>query len=171
MSSPNQNSSTSNQDLAAKIKPFAISIVIAGVVIILDQFSKYYVFNLLHNLDTKELAILPFFNLVTVYNYGVSFGMFNDLNYGSTILSVITAIITLVLLIWLWRCTNKYSRLALAFVIGGAIGNIIDRIMYGAVADFLDFYIGTYHWPAFNVADSCIFIGVCLLIFEPKSKI
>ncbi len=90
------------------------------------------------------------------------------------ILTVVALIITGVLLAWMWKAETKFTTVALALVIGGAIGNVVDRIRFGAVIDFLDFHASGYHWPAFNLADSAIFIGVVLLlietIIEPKQK-
>lgn len=145
---------------------FITGIVIAMIAISLDQYSKYFIFDFLTQKETHMLAITPFFNLVMVRNYGVSFGMFDGLTYGYLILSGIALSITVVLLIWMYKAQSFYYSTALGLIIGGAIGNIIDRMLYGSVADFLDFYIGNYHWPAFNIADSTVFIGVVMLLFE-----
>lgn len=144
---------------------FVRSLFLIIVVFLLDVISKRVVFDILasHN---GFIEVLPFFNLVTVYNYGVSFGMFNDLANGHIILSILTAFILLLLFFWLKTVKKPLLSYALAMVIGGALGNLSDRITYGAVADFLDFHVMGYHWPAFNIADSCIFIGVVLIIFD-----
>ncbi len=148
------------------MKQFFIGILIAAITAFLDQLSKYYVFAMLLNTESNEMKILPFLNLVMVHNFGISFGMFNDLAYGHLILSLVAIIITIMLSIWMWREKKLYFSVALGLIIGGAIGNIIDRISYGAVADFLDFHIGQYHWPVFNLADSAVFIGVALILLE-----
>jgi signal peptidase II len=148
------------------VKNFIIGIIIAIVTTISDQYSKAYVFSMLLDKDSHEMQILPFFNLVVVHNFGVSFGMFNNVPYGHLILSVVAIAITVILLVWMWRAKKLYLTSALGLIIGGAIGNITDRVIYGAVADFLDFHIGEYHWPAFNVADSCVFVGVALILLE-----
>lgn len=120
--------------------------------------------------------ILPFFNLVMVWNQGISFGLFNNQHeYGPLILSAVSLLIMIVFLVWMFRSESKMQNIGIAFVIAGALGNIIDRMRFGAVIDFLDFHIAGHHWPAFNVADSCIFIGVLLLIlhslfFETEKK-
>jgi signal peptidase II len=85
---------------------------------------------------------------------------------GPWILSAVALIIALGLAFWLTRVTHLLTALGVGLVIGGALGNVIDRLRFGAVFDFLDFYVGTYHWPAFNVADSCITIGVVLLLWD-----
>lgn len=139
---------------------------IAIITLLADQWSKYYFFNMLDTAGTTYINVLPFFNLVKVYNYGVSFGMFNNLEYGRLILSIVALSITAALCIWLYKVTKMYMVVSLGLIIGGAIGNIIDRVRFGAVADFIDIYVGKYHWPAFNVADSTIFIGVAILFID-----
>ena len=119
------------------------------------------------------MEVTSFFNLALVWNYGVSFGMFAVLRQP-LMLSGLSVAIICILLIWLTKNLSKLIAVALGLVIGGAIGNIVDRLRFGAVTDFLDFHIGTYHWPAFNIADSCIFIGVVLLcassMFTPNTS-
>ena len=114
-----------------------------------------------------EVPLTPFFNIVMVWNKGVSFGLFNgDTGMIDTqILIGLALVISAGFLVWLWRSNSWLQGIALALVIGGAIGNVIDRARFGAVADFLDFHIAGLHWPAFNVADSAIVIGIGLLIF------
>jgi signal peptidase II len=145
---------------------FISGIIIATITAFLDQYSKYYIFNMLQEESSRQIEVLPFFNLVMVHNFGVSFGMFNDIPYGHLVLSSLAIAITIILLIWMWRAQKLYLGVALGLIIGGAIGNITDRINYGAVADFLDFHIAGYHWPAFNLADSAVFIGVALILLE-----
>jgi signal peptidase II len=149
---------------------FVKGLILAIIVLVLDQWSKFYIFNLLDSQNTQVIDILPFFRLVKVYNYGVSFGMFNDLAYGKLILSSVASIITIILGVWLYRVKDWYMAVALGLIIGGAVGNIIDRVSMGAVADFLDFYIGAYHWPAFNVADIAVVVGVGILLLDSFFK-
>lgn len=118
-----------------------------------------------------SVEILPFFNLTMVWNEGVSFGMFQ----GSAvwILIGIALAITALFSVWLTRATGWLQALSLAMVIGGAVGNVIDRLRFGAVADFFDFHVMGWHYPAFNVADCAIVVGIALLVidgifFEPK---
>ena len=116
-------------------------------------------------LTYAQTEILPFFNIVMVWNQGVSFGLFNQTaNYGPLMLVALSCFITLWFVIWLFRKPSPVQSFAIALVISGAVGNVIDRLRFGAVIDFLDFHIAGYHWPAFNVADSCIVVGVILLI-------
>lgn len=127
-------------------------------------------------LPFTRIEVLPFFNIVMVWNQGISFGLFNQAgDYGPLILTLISGGIALAFLVWLMRCARLGTALALILIIGGAVGNIVDRLRFGAVVDFLDFHVLGWHWPAFNVADSAITIGIALLLvdslfFEPKEK-
>ena len=115
----------------------------------------------------KILPITPFFNIVLTWNSGISFGIFsNQGSFSVIILSTLATLIVFFLAVWLMKAVNKKLIIGLICIIGGAIGNIIDRVYHGAVIDFLDFHIKSYHWPAFNVADSCIFIGATLIILD-----
>jgi len=149
-----------------KIKAYALLTLFFSLG--LDQASKYWALATAEGMHPQLLAeVFPFFNTVLVWNRGVSFGMLSEHpEWMPLILTGFTSIITLVLLIWLWRAERGLTIFGLALIIGGAIGNIIDRVRYGAVVDFLDFHIAQYHWPAFNIADSSIFIGVVLLVWE-----
>ncbi|MBL6942384.1 MAG: signal peptidase II, partial [Rhodospirillales bacterium] len=113
------------------------------------------------------IAVFPSFNLVMGWNRGVSFGMFDgDSPLNKWLLIGLALIVVMVLLVWLKRAEDRLVGYALGLIIGGALGNVIDRIHYGAVADFLDFYIGAYHWPAFNVADAGITVGAVVLVLD-----
>ena len=147
-------------------KLFYIGILIATIIAVLDLYTKDVIFTILDGRLGNYIRVTSFFNLVQVYNKGVSFGMFNDLSYGIIILSLLSFSITIILFIWLARVNQKHLGIALGLVIGGAYGNLIDRIINGAVADFLDFHIMQYHWPAFNLADSAITVGAMILIFD-----
>jgi len=120
-----------------------------------------------------SVEILPFFNLTMVWNEGISFGMF----HGSQIwlLTGIAFLIAGLFSVWLMRATGWVQAIALAMVIGGAIGNVIDRFRFGAVADFLDFHAFGYHYPSFNIADCGVTAGIALLVIdgvflEPKRQ-
>lgn len=110
-----------------------------------------------------SITILPFFNLTMVWNFGVSFGLMSGAGLA---LLIGTIVITLFFVIWMLHAQNKVEVTALAMIISGAIGNIADRFRFGAVADFLDFYAYGTHFPAFNVADAAISLGVALLILH-----
>lgn len=111
--------------------------------------------------------VTPFFNLVLGYNNGVSFGMFNtDSIWNPLIFTAVALLIIAWLVRWLWHTRRWLTGVAIGFVIGGALGNVYDRLLYPGVVDFLDFHVGNWHWPAFNVADSGIVIGAVLLVAE-----
>ncbi len=133
-------------------------------VVACDQWSKSA---LLKAADLRWIPheILPYFNLVMVRNHGISFGMFaGSQAFMPYLLTLVTSLVAIALAVWLATCEDGWIALALGLIIGGAAGNIIDRIRLGAVTDFLDFHVGLYHWPAFNLADSAIFIGVVILV-------
>lgn len=118
-------------------------------------------------LPPVQIPLLPFFNIVMVWNRGISFGLFSgNADYGPLILGLLSVAIIVVFSVWLRRSTSRFQSFALAMVIGGAIGNVMDRARFGAVADFLDFHAFGVHFPAFNISDSCICVGVFLLIVE-----
>ena len=115
----------------------------------------------------KIIEITSFFDLVLVYNRGASFGIFSNApDWVGFALIVFACLISIGLAFWMWHADGKLLAFALALVAGGAVGNVIDRIRLGAVVDFLDLHVGGWHWPAFNIADSAITIGVVLLILD-----
>lgn len=134
-------------------------------ILLSDQLSKLIVVR--HMRLGEWMNILPFFNIVHVRNKGVTFGLLS----GSLqpIFLVILSLVVIGFLIDYVR-KNKNHLPFVSLIIGGAIGNIIDRIVYGSVVDFLDFHLGSYHWPAFNIADSAIVIGVFVLFFISLSE-
>ena len=145
-------------------------LTLAAVVVLLDQLSKWWVLRLLLPRAPHERMIefTPFFNLVLVSNRGVSFGLFNDGNEATNalIFTAIAAVIVVCLVVWLTRTRDALLTVAIGLVIGGAIGNVIDRLRLGWVVDFLDFHAAGWHWPAFNVADSAIVVGVGLMLLD-----
>jgi signal peptidase II len=134
----------------------------ASLVIGLDQFTKLLVIHVLR-LYESVVVIPGFFDLVHVRNRGIAFGLLNQLGaiWSSIALSALTAAAVILLIFWLTRLREDDRRMAfgLSLIIGGAVGNLIDRIRLGEVVDFLDFYVGSFHWPAFNVADSAVTLG------------
>ncbi|HVA12203.1 MAG TPA: signal peptidase II, partial [Stellaceae bacterium] len=112
-------------------------------------------------------AVTPFFNLVLTGNRGMSFGLFNtNAAMNTAVFTVLAAAIVVALIVWLRRAPSALIRLALGLVIGGAVGNVLDRLFRGAVVDFLDFHLGTWHWFAFNLADAAICLGVAGLLLD-----
>jgi signal peptidase II len=149
----------------ARSRKLAVVTVVA--VIILDQLTKWFFYDYLVTEGRRFVEVLSFFNLVTVWNYGVSFGMFNSGSAASAWIFALLALgIVALLVYWLWRSARIVPVLALSLVIGGALGNVIDRFRFGAVFDFLDFHAFGWHWPAFNIADAGITVGVAVLFVD-----
>lgn len=143
-----------------------LGLSVAAFVLIIDQLSKYFVYNVVLA-ETNAIYIASFFKIIKAWNTGVSFSMFDSHGVvGVVILSLLSLIIVACLLVWLRKEKSMFVQLAIGFIIGGAIGNVIDRVRFGAVFDFLDFYLGTYHWPTFNIADSFICVGAFMIIFQ-----
>lgn len=117
-------------------------------------------------LPFHSIEIWPFFNLVMVWNDGISFGMFkNPEGWGYLILIALSAIVSIWFLIWLFNTRSTLQKWGIALVIGGAVGNMIDRVRFRGVVDFLDFHVFGWHYPAFNIADSAIVLGVFILLY------
>lgn len=140
-------------------------LLISALVIVLHQLAQIVVFDMIEA-HGGQIQVLPFFNFVEVWNSGVSFGMFSNLTYGRWILSVISATITLFLLGWLLQAPSPWIASALGLMIGGAVGNLIDRVRFGAVADYLDFHAFGHRWPAFNITDIAICVGAFFLVAD-----
>lgn len=147
-----------------------ISLGIAFVILVLDLASKYWIESTLE--FGQVIPLTSFFNLMLTYNPGAAFSFLSEQSgWQRWFLSGIAGSAALLIVYLLNR--YKHERLfclSLSLILGGALGNLYDRITLGHVVDFLDFYIGTYHWPAFNVADSAIFIGAVLMIYESFRK-
>jgi signal peptidase II len=141
------------------------AILLACLVLGLDQLSKFYVLDILQYQSIMRLN--DFCNLLLVWNKGVTFGIFSDVKRITVILEVVTILITIGLFYWLIRSKNKTEQYALGMIIGGASGNIIDRLRFGAVIDFIDLHVGAYHWYVFNIADSAICLAVFLMLVLP----
>jgi signal peptidase II len=141
-------------------------LALALIVIVLDQLSKWWILTDVMN-PPRVIEVLPFANLVLVWNRGVSFGLFNTgSDMGPWILSAVAVAISIGLLVWLFRGAERIVGYGIGLIVGGAIGNVIDRVIHGAVVDFVDLHAAGAHWPAFNVADSAITLGAGLLILD-----
>lgn len=137
------------------------------LVVVADQATKFLAEWYLQPL--QPVPLLPSFNLMLTYNRGAAFSFLGDAGGWQRYFFIIVTIAVLIFLLrWLWRLPRGQGRVAagLALLIGGAVGNFIDRVATGHVVDFLDLYHGTWHWPAFNLADSAITLGVTLLILD-----
>lgn len=137
----------------------ALAIAVIFWTLIIDLASKW----LIEEHVTRVIPVMPSFNITLGYNRGVSFGLLNsDSPYAPYALAAVALAIIIVLAVALWRSNSLVQTAGFAAIIGGALGNVVDRLGDGAVTDFLDFYIGQYHWPTFNLADTFIFCGVIL---------
>lgn len=130
--------------------------------------SKWCVMLLLQNISV--IKICSFVQISEVWNTGISFGMMHNLMYSNLIFCSISVVITSLLFYFL--ISGLFDKMPIAIIIGGSIGNIIDRIRYGAVYDFIDIYVKNWHWPAFNFADSFIVIGISIILMKsiPENK-
>jgi signal peptidase II len=141
---------------------------VALAAIVLDQVTKAVLIGYLSG-QAGPVVLGPFLDLVMVWNRGVSFGLFNSAAAGDIqrwLLIVLSLGIVALLGAWLWSERDRLLAAALGLIIGGALGNVIDRLRFGAVADFFYFHVGAYYWPAFNVADSAIVLGVGALLYD-----
>jgi signal peptidase II len=151
-----------------------LGLIVAAVVAVLDQIAKWWVLAAVMD-PPRVIPVTGFFNLVLAWNRGVSFGMFNEEGVFSRFaLPVLTIAIIVALLFWMRTADRPRVAVAIGLIVGGAIGNLVDRLVFGAVVDFLDVHVAGVHWPAFNVADSGITVGATLLVldalFGPSEK-
>jgi signal peptidase II len=148
-----------------------LGVIAAVITLILDQASKLWLLRVFHLAELGVVKITPFFDLVLAWNVGISFGWFQSDSPAAQIsLMLVKAIAVIVLAIWMVRSRTLLATLALGLIIGGAIGNAIDRFVYGAVVDFALFHIElggqTYNWYVFNLADVAIVVGVIALLYD-----
>lgn len=165
---------TTNDTLKTLPAQTKIKLAVLGLtILIIDQLSKMWA---LAHFEGVVQPVTPFFNLVLVWNRGISFGLMQQGDRtGSYILIGMALLIVAALAVWLVRTPRTPQRFAIAAVIAGALGNVIDRARFGAVVDFLDFHAMGYHWPAFNIADCAVVVGIAILMvdslfFEPKQQ-
>ncbi len=147
--------------------------IVALAIVIVDQYTKLLVVAQIPR--GAAIPVIPgFFDLTLTYNMGAAFGLFSGLPESFRIYVLLAAaMVAFSVVVYYMRSPHGQTglaRFAFALIIGGAIGNLIDRLRLGMVVDFLDVYFGTYHWPAFNIADSCICIGVVLLVLAPAPR-
>ena len=141
-----------------------ILLILIPIFIFFDQLSKKWMLNNIFD-SQRIIEINKYLNFIPVWNKGISFGILSDLMNINFFMVIVTITISLFLVLWFLRTTNKNLSISLAFIVSGAIGNLIDRLNYKAVVDFIDIHIGNLHWPAFNFADSCITIGAFIYVF------
>jgi signal peptidase II len=148
-----------------------LGLVSALVVLALDQGSKYWILHVLDLPDQRQVVLLPVLNLTFVQNRGVTFGLLNGLgSWSHLVLAGIALGVVCALFVWLRRADNAPAALAIGAIAGGAVGNVIDRLRFGWVVDFIHAHIGDWSWYVFNVADAAIVCGVVALIVESQFK-
>jgi len=142
-------------------------------VLVLDQATKAMVVSRMNYFSTTPI-VPGLFQITLVRNKGALFGLFQDLPdpFRSTLFTVVPVLAIVLMLVFQYRTTihEAATQTGLALILGGAFGNLVDRLRLGYVVDFLDVFVGEHHWPAFNVADSCISIGVALLLFDLMAR-
>lgn len=142
---------------------------LAAVIFVADIAIKFVVMENMGYGWSNRIEVLPFFNLLYVHNHGAAFSFLSDQSgWQRWFFTAIAIAVTATLGYWMSKlpAKEKWNNIAYALIIGGAIGNVFDRIVYGFVVDYLDFYVGSYHWPAFNLADSTICIGAAMIILD-----
>ena len=146
----------------------AIEIFLAIIFLVLiDQCMKIFISKIMLKNSFEDMQLLPFLNIVFVRNTGVSFGMFNELGIlGRYFFSIFSIVVGSFLILLAIISDIKLFRISLGLISSGALGNAIDRVYFGGVIDFIDFFIYNFHWPAFNFADIFITLGVILLLFD-----
>jgi len=149
---------------------FLRSLAIATIILLLDQLSKWSALSNLQ-LGIPE-AVLPFMNWLLLLNPGAAFSFLAQGSGWQRWFFTIVGLVACVYIVWLLRKSqsDKLLCVALSLILGGALGNVLDRIMYGAVVDFIDLHYANWHWPAFNIADSAICIGAALIIWGELHK-
>ncbi len=157
---------TKRQPLLGRHSPL-LWLALAALVIVFDWYSKQWASESL--VLYRSQALTPWLNLTLAHNYGAAFSILSDAGgWQRWLFTILAGVVTLVLLVWLFALKQGEWRtgLALGLIIGGAAGNLSDRVRLGYVVDFIDVYYRTYHWPAFNVADSAITGGIILLLAD-----
>jgi signal peptidase II len=157
--------------MAAALRPMKLwgplsarGLAIAAAVYLADQASKYWLLQVFGLEHRQPVVIAPFLDFVLLWNTGVSYSLFeSDMQW---LLIAVSLLVSAVLWSWLARTNRKTAVLGLALIIGGALGNATDRAVYGAVADFVHFFWGDFHWYVFNIADCAIVAGVALLFYD-----
>jgi signal peptidase II len=149
---------------------FLGSLAIATIILLLDQLSKWSALSNLQ-LGVPE-PVLPFMNWLLLFNPGAAFSFLAQGSGWQRWFFTIVGLVACVYIVWLLRKSqnDKMLCVALSLILGGALGNVLDRIMYGAVVDFIDLHYANWHWPAFNIADSAICIGAALIIWGELRK-
>jgi len=148
------------------LKIFLLNSLVVLIIFLADRITKIYIIKLAEVENNFDIYVTSYLNFYLVWNQGISFGLFStNESYAYGILSLIISIIIIIVLIMIIKEPNNFKKYSLLLVLGGALGNLFDRVNYYAVPDFIDFHIQNFHWFIFNVADIFISIGVICLIF------
>jgi lipoprotein signal peptidase len=145
----------------------ALGAVAALVVLVADQVSKWWVVDVLHLPQLGQIVLLPMLNFTMVWNRGVTFGLltsFGDSSY--LLLAAVALAVVIALVVWLRRAESRLVAISLGAIVGGALANVIDRLRFGAVIDFIHAHIGDWSWYVFNLADAAIVCGVAALVID-----
>ena len=162
-----------NKRIPSPLVPYNLYwLLLSLIILLLDQLTKYLASHFLTLY--QPLPLVPFFNLTLAYNTGAAFSLFAHMKHSVLFLTLFAIAMSLFILVWLLRLTknntNAWLSIALALILGGALGNLLDRVLYGYVIDFIDVYWRIWHWPAFNIADSAICIGVAMVCLDCIKK-
>jgi len=146
---------------------FRLGLGVALVALALDQLTKWWIIHVYDLPERGRVAVTPFFDLVMLWNPGISYGLFaQDTELGRTVLIGFALVTAMALIVWIARTPNRLLAMSLALIVGGALGNAIDRMIYGAVADFVSLHAYGFYWYVFNVADAAIVLGVAGLLYD-----
>jgi signal peptidase II len=147
---------------------------LALIVFVADQASKLYLYFIVDIALRQPIAVTSFFELILVWNRGVSYGLFQqNSEAGRWALIVFSLAASIGLSVWAWRSEESRLSAGLALIVGGALGNVVDRVLYGAVLDFAHLHYGAFSWYVFNIADAAIVVGVAVLLYDavrPSSR-
>jgi lipoprotein signal peptidase len=150
-----------------------IGLLVAVVILVLDQASKWWILEVLNLPLLRQVVLLPVLSLTMVWNRGVTFGLLSGFGeWGYLLLTAVSLVVVAALGVWLRRAETRLAAIAIGAVVGGAIGNVIDRLRFGAVVDFIHAHVdtpwGEFSWYVFNVADAAIVCGVVALIIDSQ---
>lgn len=140
--------------------------ILAAILVVLDQITKFWCIKTIF--PGEEIVLAPFLNLIITYNKGAAFSFLaSQAGWQRYFFTAISVVAVIAIIVYMKKHAHQtFFCLALAFILGGAFGNLIDRLFFGQVTDFIDFHVGAWHWPAFNVADSAITIGAILFVLD-----
>ncbi len=146
---------------------FRVGAGVALIALALDQASKWWIIEIYNLPERGRVAVTPFLDLVMLWNPGISYGLFSqNTELGRNLLIGFALLTAAALIVWIARTANRLLAVSLALIAGGALGNAIDRMIYGAVADFVSLHVYGFYWYVFNIADAVIVTGVAGLVYD-----